>query len=192
MALEVCVAKPKEQAAAALISQEYPLAIYLHCASHCLNLAVVKSLDEIIRNMMGVIEKVWVFFSSHPKRQRKLEEAIQVTQLEATIQKLKHLIRTRWIQRIDALDLWSPESIADSKTLLLAITTTESISALVIVNACLHYLLSLTCSLQTEAKDIIEAIPDVNHVIAALKKVREHICSRHKEWLRQSRKYVKV
>lgn len=30
---------------AALISAEYPLALYLHCASHCLNLAVVKSLQ---------------------------------------------------------------------------------------------------------------------------------------------------
>ena len=54
--------------------------------------------------MMGVIDKVWVFFSSHPKRQSKLEEAIQVTQPEATIKKLKDLCRTRWIQRIDALD----------------------------------------------------------------------------------------
>ena len=31
---------------AALISSQYPLALYLHCASHSLNLAVVKSLDE--------------------------------------------------------------------------------------------------------------------------------------------------
>ena len=31
--------------AASLITAEYPLAIYLHCASHCLNLAVVKSLE---------------------------------------------------------------------------------------------------------------------------------------------------
>ena len=27
-----------------LISKQYPLALYLHCASHCLNLVVVKSL----------------------------------------------------------------------------------------------------------------------------------------------------
>ena len=30
---------------AALITAEYPLAIYIHCASYCLNLAVVKSLQ---------------------------------------------------------------------------------------------------------------------------------------------------
>ena len=68
------------------------------------------------------------------------------------------------------------------KTLLLAITTTEFISALVIANACLHYLLSLTCSLQAEAKYIIEAIAEVNLVVAALKKVREDIYIHHREW----------
>ena len=31
--------------AAALFTADYPLALYLHCASHCLNLAVVKSLQ---------------------------------------------------------------------------------------------------------------------------------------------------
>uniref|UniRef100_A0A1X7SQ03 DUF4371 domain-containing protein n=1 Tax=Amphimedon queenslandica TaxID=400682 RepID=A0A1X7SQ03_AMPQE len=31
---------------AALITEEYPLALYLHCALHCLNLAVVKSLQS--------------------------------------------------------------------------------------------------------------------------------------------------
>ena len=57
----------KTTGAAALISRLYPLALYLHCASHCLNLAVVKSLDEtIVRNMMGIVDKVWIF-SAHPK-----------------------------------------------------------------------------------------------------------------------------
>ena len=32
----------KINGAASLISREYPLALYLHCALHCLNLAVVK------------------------------------------------------------------------------------------------------------------------------------------------------
>ena len=95
----------KTNGAAALISREYRLVLYLHCASHCLNLAVVKSLDETnIHNMMVIANKVWVFFSSHPKRQTKLEEAIETTQVEAKIQKLKDLCRTRRIQRIDALD----------------------------------------------------------------------------------------
>ena len=42
---------------AALIAAQYPLALYIHCASHCLNLAVVKSIQVTsVRNMMGVIQ----------------------------------------------------------------------------------------------------------------------------------------
>ena len=44
---------------AALSTAQYPLALYLHCASHCLNLAVVKSLQVTsVRNMMGVVVHV--------------------------------------------------------------------------------------------------------------------------------------
>ena len=65
---------------AALISNDHPLALYLHCASHSLNLAVVKSLDEAsVQNMIGIVNRVSIFFSAHPKRQRKLEEAIDQT-----------------------------------------------------------------------------------------------------------------
>ena len=44
---------------AALISAQYPLALHLHCASHALNLAVVKSLEvTCVRNMIGVVDRV--------------------------------------------------------------------------------------------------------------------------------------
>ena len=50
--------------AAAIITAQYPLAIYLHCTSHCLNLAVVKSLEVTnVRNMIGIIGRVCQFFA---------------------------------------------------------------------------------------------------------------------------------
>ncbi len=54
--------------------------------------------------MMGVADRVSVFFSAHPKRQKCLERAIDNTQPESTIHKLKDLCRTRWIQRLDAFE----------------------------------------------------------------------------------------
>ena len=46
----------KTNGAAARISSQFPLALYVHCASHCLNLAVVSSLEEAsIRNMIGIV-----------------------------------------------------------------------------------------------------------------------------------------
>ena len=92
---------------AALITAQYPLALYLHCASHYLNLAVVKSLQVTsVRNMMGVVDRVYVFFAAHPKRQRALDKVISETQPESSITKLKDLCRTRWIQRIDSLQVF--------------------------------------------------------------------------------------
>ena len=80
---------------AALFTAQYPITLYLHCASHSLNPAVVKSLQVTsLRNMMGIVNRVSVFFA-HPKRQRALEKSIAETQTEANTSKLKDLCCTR-------------------------------------------------------------------------------------------------
>ena len=190
---------------AALITAQYPLAMYLHCASHCLNLAVVKSLQVTsVRNMMGVVDRVSVFFAAHPKRQRALEKAIAETQPESSITKLQDLCRTRWIQCIDALhifqslhmsivgcmericsdgpSLWSSDSLTDARSLQLAVTTTDFICSLVITNSCLKYLQALTTNLQAEAKDIVEAVKEISSVKAALNNARSNIDEHHNRW----------
>lgn len=49
-----------------------PAAIYVHCASHSLNLAVSKPCEVTdIRNTMGTIEKCYVFMNT-PKREALL------------------------------------------------------------------------------------------------------------------------
>ena len=194
----------KTNGAAARISSQFPLALYVHCASHCLNLAVVSSLEEAsIRNMIGIVNRVSIFFSAHPKRQRKLEEAIENTQPESSAHKLKDMCRTRWIERIDALQRflklhssvvacmetissegvrnWTPDSVTDASTLL-AISTTEFISALVIATECLKYLLGLTRSLQAEAKDIVQAVSEINTVKSTLQDLRNNVEKYHNEW----------
>ena len=121
--------------------------------------------------------------------------------------KLKDLCRTRWVQRIDALctfqsllpsialcmenigsegpSCWSSDSITDARSLQLAISNIEFISALVITNFCLKYLYSLTCSLQAESKDIVKAVNEIEHVKAALQSVRDDIDTYHIKWWRK-------
>ena len=121
-------------------------------------------------NMMGVVGRVYQFFAAHPKRQRALEKAISDCQPSSTIHKLKDICRTRWVQRIDATEvfkslhqsivacmenissdgpgLWSADSLTDARGLHLAITTTDFLSALVITNACIKYIQALTTNLQ--------------------------------------------
>ena len=57
--------------------------------------------------MMGVVDKVSVFFPAHPKCQRALDKSIEENQPESTVSKLKDLCHTRWVQRIDALHVSS-------------------------------------------------------------------------------------
>ena len=160
---------------AALIAADYSLALYLHCSSHCLNLAVVKSLQiTSVRNMMGVVGRVFQFFAAHPKRQRALEKTIDEVNPESRVRKLKDLCRTRWVQRIDAMQvfcslhqsvvvcmesirsdgpqLWSTDSLTDARSLQLAVTTTDFVCALVITNSCVKYLQVLTSNLQAESR----------------------------------------
>ena len=98
-----------------------------------------------------------------------LESAISDNQPESAVFKLKDLCRTRWVQRIDALNvfqslhpsivacmkgicsdgqgLWSADSVTDARSLQLAITTTDFLCALDITNSCLKNLQALTSNL---------------------------------------------
>lgn len=63
--------------AAACISAKYPKALYTHCASHRLNLCIVKCCsDHQVTNMMEVVASVSRFFNNSPKRQLELEQWI--------------------------------------------------------------------------------------------------------------------
>ena len=194
----------KNVGAATLITKQHKLALYLHCTSHCLNLAVVNGLDNMhVRNMMDVVRRAGTFFYSHPKRQLALEKAIDKTEPEAKRKKLGDLCRTRWVQRLDALQTfqnmhlsvvtcmesiceegpgkWSTDSLRDASGLLLAITAPEFISALVVTNKCLGYLRALTCSLQAEAKDV----GHIDVVLTSLREVRNTIDQQHDAWFQK-------
>ena len=77
---------------------------------------------------------------------------------------------------------WSSDSVTDASTLLLAVSTTEFISALVIITARLQHLLGLTRSLQAEAKDIVQAVSEISSVKATLQDVRNNVEEHHGKW----------
>lgn len=58
------------------VTKNYPLAHYIHCSSHSLNLAISDACNiQSIRNCTGTIQKVCVFFK-YPKRNNVLTESI--------------------------------------------------------------------------------------------------------------------
>ena len=82
------------------IKREAPLALYTHCSSHVLNLSIVAACKlPSIRNMIDVLDAVFLFFHYSPKRQRLLERVLEVFECESKVKKLKGLCKTRWVER---------------------------------------------------------------------------------------------
>ena len=65
---------------------------------------------------------------------------------------------------------------------MLATTTTDFLSALVIACRSLDYLLGCTKSSQAEAKDIVEAVTEVDNLKDVLSNVCENVDIYHGQW----------
>lgn len=49
--------------ASSRVLQKYPLATYIHCCSHILNLSIASSCSVVfVHNMMGTVSEVFKFF----------------------------------------------------------------------------------------------------------------------------------
>lgn len=81
----------------------YPKALYIHCAAHSLNLDVSTASNiKPIRNCLGIIEKLYVFFNT-PKRNNVLLSCIENSDTDIKLKTLKRLCATRWVQRYDVV-----------------------------------------------------------------------------------------
>ena len=87
----------------AIIQEQAPMAVYFHCASHKLNLAVVAACEiQAFKNAAAYVGEIARFFNYSAKRQRLLDRAMDQLNPVAKARKLKDACRTRWVQRIDS------------------------------------------------------------------------------------------
>ena len=85
----------KQRCSATRISQQFPLALYVHCSAHVLNLCIVKACDiQVVRNVLGTMIEIGLFFNYSAKRQVLLEKHIGLCMPESK-KKLVDLCRTR-------------------------------------------------------------------------------------------------
>jgi len=86
------------------IRREAPLAIYVHCSGHALNLVITHSCSlPTVRNMLDKLKMTCVFFLFSPKREGLLMAIVNKRVAIATQRKpLSDLCRTRWAERHDA------------------------------------------------------------------------------------------
>ena len=88
----------------ARIRHKAPLATYVHCSGHCLNLVIRKScaLPEV-RNVIDCVKKCSRFFLNSPKRSGVLEMIINHNVVNEERRKpLIDLCKTRWAERHSA------------------------------------------------------------------------------------------
>ena len=150
-----------------LLFRSYPIATYVHCATHTLNLCVVSACSiPAIRNTHGVLQEICTL---SPKRQAELERQIKdLSLVESRRQKLVNLCITRWVARIKAYEVfmevmlavvgtmetistesgWNSESSQKAASLLTAITQFEFLMAFVVTKCGFGFIKGLTVSLQ--------------------------------------------
>lgn len=86
----------------ARVLEKAPLAKYVHCAAHNLNLVLNDSVSGIaeLRNFFDIVEKIYVFFGKSIHRWELLSKQYEGSGPKIT---LKRLCPTRWSSRHDAL-----------------------------------------------------------------------------------------
>lgn len=172
------------------VSDENKLALYVHCASHSLNLAISDACEiSFIRNCIGSLGSVYNFFNT-PKRQTVLKNCIDEMAPESTATRLKQLCPTRWIQRhesvlvflelqkaaISAMEIisdWDDKTTSSSAIQLLSvIRSTEFQVSLHVLAKVFAITLPLSRLLQTINLDLAAAIGLAENVEEVLDETR--------------------
>ena len=70
-----------------------PLALYVHCNSHVLNLSIALSCQiQAIKNMIDTINETFKFFHFSPKRRRFFESTLDKESESHTVEKTQRTV----------------------------------------------------------------------------------------------------
>ncbi|CAG2202028.1 unnamed protein product [Mytilus edulis] len=175
----------------ARISSIIPEATYVHCKSHCLNLAVVHSCkDNSVRNVMTVVQEIGFAFDYSAKRlQAFFDELSSDAATKENMEKrtkLRTLCETRWTSRADALytfktafpvvvhSLERLQNLGDDKAgqHLASLMRFQFVIALVVSEHVLQSTVHLSIFLQGAECDLLEAVKECKTVVEMLRSER--------------------
>ena len=199
----------KIQGVAARIQRDYPQAIYVHCGSHLLNLAVASACKvQEISNMLDHMKAVTDFFSSHPKHFDLLANNIRKYVPSSRHSHLIDVCKTRWIARLDGLDVfvevfeaivaslrhvkqntdhsWARDAVKSAYSLYHGVVAFEFIAPMVIVCRLLGITRPLTKQLQSNNLDAVSAVEKITLLFTMLKRVRNDIDEMHNQWFSEA------
>ena len=190
------------------IQNEFPDAIYVHCASHWLNLCVAHACSiQSIRNTFGTMKVVHDFFN-WPKRLSLFEGKISAVYNQVSRHQLIDVCRTRWIARIDALEVfeslyraiilaleevkdnedssWNRESCVDASGLFYQCISFEFIMSLVVARRGLSYVAPATTKLQAKRMEIMKAYSEIGSLKNVVMEKRRKIDETRRHWYKQT------
>lgn len=175
------------------ILEKCPLAFYVHCTSHSLNLAVSNACSvKSVRNTMGSIQEICLFFTT-PKRQHVLEKTIDKVLPSTNKKRLKMMCPTRWVERhdtiivfielykailvaLDEISEWEDiDTSSKAKRLMIIIEQTEFIITTHIIGKLFAISMPLSRQFQTENIDLVKALKVAGDVQMILQRFRENV-----------------
>lgn len=170
------------------IRDKFPSAIYVHCMSHSLNLALTDSCNiSLLKGCNDIIKQIFNFFNT-PKRQQVLLESIQEKCSESTKKKLKNVCPTRFIERhqttatfIELFDAvvcalqhiidWNDGTSHTAIGFLDSILSFQFVIALLTLDFALSYTVGLSRYLQTSSIDLTQAISSASDIIDSFREI---------------------
>ena len=187
----------------AQIKELSPLATYIHCSSHQLNLVITHSciLAEV-RNVVDQLQHCCHFFLASPKRSGLLELIVSKGVVDKCKRKpLLDLCKTRWTAYqhfyqsftyiVEALEYigcklqlheygelyadWDVNSRSDAQQILHGITNFSFIVVFLTIYQYLSHLSGITIKLQSRAIDVYEAFEMIEDIRKVYKNERDNV-----------------
>jgi len=173
------------------IQEQYPMALYVHCAAHSLNLALSKSCTvPLIRNSVGMLKEVEKFFRSSAQRSEVLKSKISEEMPTSRHSQLISMCDTRWVERHESIsrfvEMYTPvvhaleeleesarvETSKQAHQLLNVITRGSFVLAVIVAEKFFAHTLPLCTALQKVSCDLAECCGFVKYVIQVLTDMR--------------------
>ena len=174
------------------VQQHAPMAIYIHCMAHRLNLVLVDVCKEVqsAADFFNLLEALYVFMSSGVSHPQFIETQKRMYADRSPIE-LKRMIDTRWSCRYESIETFlkvfaaviqtlteisathrSPERAALARGYLCQIENLDFVLMLVIMEKILRVTYVLSNALQNPDLDLAAAVALINSVVDTLQDLR--------------------
>lgn len=188
-------------------------ALYVHCFSHRLNLTIAHACSvDSVKSMLLTIKQVSDFFNMSEQRQQGLELNIKRFCSDSRKLKLKDVCRTRWVERINGLDVFeelfpailntlenmeSNEPLPDGRyynnntrsnasIFLPKLLSFAFIVNMVITRSVFDLTLGVTQLLQSKSNDIADGVDMIESLLVLVTSIRNNIQFYHNKWYLES------